>query len=520
MTYTGRYNPDAHANVCLLLEGTYPFIRGGVSTWVKQLIDGMPDITFSIVFLGADSEYSEPAYDLPDNVVHLEVHCLLGQEAVEEEKKPFWKRRRDKAKRHELNEKLHSYLRHSNGEVDPGLLRAFGKLLVGKDALTESELLTSKHAWNTIREKYSEAPEGLDFNHYFWTIRAMHSPIFAIAEIVKNMPTADMYHSVSTGYAGFMGALISEQLEKPYIISEHGIYTKEREIDLAQVNWIPEDRDPFKFGLNDNMNYLRQVWIRFFQSLGRMSYGSADRIFTLYEGNRLRQIKDGAPADKLTIIPNGVDVSRYKKLRREDGAAIPPVLALVGRVVPIKDIKCFIRAMRIISSKVPNAQGWIIGPQEEDTIYTEECKKLVESLELAGVVKFLGFQNPDDIFPKVGLSVLTSVSEGQPLVVLEGYAAGLPAVTTDVGSCAELVHGMGKNDMELGSAGAVVSIANPAEFATAAIDLLLNTDKWYAASQAAITRVETYYDQVDMIGRYQSVYLDAMSRDKSLKKAS
>ncbi|MBX2838483.1 MAG: GT4 family glycosyltransferase PelF [Gammaproteobacteria bacterium] len=521
MIFNARHNPNDSADVCLILEGTYPFVRGGVSTWVKQLIDGMPDLTFSIIFLGGvDGDYSEPAYDIPDNVLHIEVHLLLGTSEVEEEKKPFWKIRKSQAKKFELNDKLHRYLRVRKGEVDEGLTRAFAKLLTGKDSITEAELQTSKFAWNTIREKYSQAPAGLDFNHYFWTVRAIHSPLFKLADVAKNAPKADVYHSVSTGYAGFLGALLSQKSEKPYVVSEHGIYTKEREIDLAQVSWIPEQMDPFRVGLSEEMNYLRQVWIRFFQSLGRMTYASADRLFTLYEGNRQRQLEDGAPADKLTIIPNGVDVPRYRRLRRTSDAAVPPVLALIGRVVPIKDIKNFIRAMRIVSSKVPNAQGWIIGPQDEDPAYTQECKTLVESLDLGGVVKFLGFQNPDDIFPKIGLTVLTSVSEGQPLVVLEGYAAGIPTITTDVGSCRELVLGLGAEDEKLGPAGAVVPIANPAAFATSAIDLLLDRTLWQESSKSAIARVEKYYDQADMIGRYRSVYMGAFNGANSWKEAS
>ena len=48
MNQSPRYNPSQHANVCLLLEGTYPYIRGGVSTWVRQLIEGMPEARFSL----------------------------------------------------------------------------------------------------------------------------------------------------------------------------------------------------------------------------------------------------------------------------------------------------------------------------------------------------------------------------------------------------------------------------------------------------------------------------------------
>ncbi|WP_261887424.1 DUF3492 domain-containing protein [Vibrio aerogenes] len=40
------------ADVILVLEGTYPYVRGGVSSWVHQLIHGLPSVTFELVFLG------------------------------------------------------------------------------------------------------------------------------------------------------------------------------------------------------------------------------------------------------------------------------------------------------------------------------------------------------------------------------------------------------------------------------------------------------------------------------------
>jgi len=516
------YNQDVHADVCLLLEGTFPYVRGGVSTWVKQIIEGMPHLTFSIIFLGAnDGEYDEPAYDIPENVIHIEVHFLLESDIeAAPKKKPFWKIDDSKSEQFSKNDKLHSLLSTSEGAIDDDIAKSFASLLIGPGAITETELKHSKFAWNTIKTKYEEAPEGLDFNHFFWTIRAMHSPLFTLARIAENAPQAKVYHSVSTGYAGFLGSMLCAQTNKPFIISEHGIYTKERELDLAQVDWIPEELDPFKVGLNDNMNYLRCVWIRFFQSLGRMSYASANEIYTLYNGNRMRQIADGAPESKLTIVPNGVNVDRFKTVRRPPDAQVPPVLALIGRVVPIKDIKNFIRAMRIIRAKVPNVEGWLVGPQDEDPDYTKECKLLVESLDLGNCVKFLGFQSPDDIFPKIGLSVLTSVSEGQPLVMLEGYAAGIPAVATDVGSCSELVYGVSEEDKAIGASGAVVPIANPSEFAEAVITLLSDEGTWHAASDAAIERVETYYDEKDMVRRYADIYQSQLDLISPMAKVS
>ena len=316
---------------------------------------------------------------------------------------------------------------------------------------------------------------------------------------------------MSTGYAGFLGAMLQHRTRRPYLISEHGIYTKERELDLGQVGWIPESADPFGLGPGERMGHLRALWIRFFRSLGRLSYARADRIFTLHAGNRMRQIADGAPAERIEIVPNGVDVARFAAVRRAPDAPVPPVLALIGRVVPIKDIKTFVRTMRIVRARIPDAEGWLVGPQDEDPAYTDECRRLVTSLGLDGAVKFLGFRRPEEIFPLAGLSVLTSVSEGQPLVTLEGFAAGVPAVTTDVGSCAELVHGLTEADRALGAAGAVVPIADPAAFADAAVALLGDPVAWRAARDAGIRRVERHYDERDMVARYRDAWTGALA---------
>ncbi len=457
MSISPKYHPDSHANICLLLEGTYPYIRGGVSSWVKQLIEGMPELTFSIVFLGGKADdYDKPAYDIPDNVLHIETHFLLNDTETRPEKKKFWKRKSDKAALFQRSHQLHDELRATDSSLDQEVVRDFTALLSGNTPLSSSDLYHSEEAWETIRSKYIEAPEGLDFNHYFWTVRTMHGPLFTLAEIVKSAPSADVYHSVSTGYAGYLGAMLHSRTRKPFYVTEHGIYTKEREIDLAHVEWIPDELDPYRVGLDDSMSFLRQTWVRFFRSLGRMTYSSADHVYTLFEGNRLRQIEDGADSTRLTIIPNGVNVSELRTIRRPANAPVPPVLALIGRLVPIKDVKTFIRGMRIVCAKVPDAQGWLVGPEDEDPNYVAECRALVQSFGLEDSVKFLGFQNVKDILPQIGVTVLTSISEGQPLTTLEGFAAGIPAITTDVGGCAELIHGTPMEEKKIGSAGAVI----------------------------------------------------------------
>ncbi len=508
--------PEAHADVCLLLEGTFPYVRGGVSSWVHQLVANVPELTFSIVYLGAGGESArEPAYALPANVVHVQVHALLEPAAPVRPTRAAL-RRADRAglacphvrgDRFAANARLHAGF----GEDADAMAALATELLTGAARIAEHELHHGEPAWHALREAYAAAPADVDFNHWFWTVRSLHAPLYALARIVERAPRASVYHAVSTGYAGFLGAMLQHRTGRPLLLSEHGIYTKERELDLGQAGWIPQGDNPFGTAPRDQLGHLREMWIRFFRTLGRVSYARAARIYTLHEGNRRRQLADGAPGDRLEICPNGVDVPRFAAVRRAADAPVPPVLALIGRIVPIKDVKTFVRTMRIVRERLPDAEGWLVGPEDEDPGYTEECRRLVASLGLGDAVKFLGFRRPEEIFARAGLCVLTSVSEGQPLVVLEGFAAGIPAVTTDVGGCAELVHGGSAEDRALGSAGAVVPIADPAAFADAAIDLLSDPARWRAARDAAIARVESRHDERDMVARYRRAWTEAAS---------
>jgi glycosyltransferase involved in cell wall biosynthesis len=319
-----------------------------------------------------------------------------------------------------------------------------------------------------------------------------------------------MFHTVSTGYAGFLGALARYRHARPLLVSEHGIYTKERKIDLLQSQWIRDNRGAFERDIS-KISYFRELWVRFFEALGKLAYDAADDIVALYEANRQRQITDGAQAARTRNIPNGVDVDGLAPL--VDKRAVRPrnVVALIGRVVPIKDIKTFIRALFIASRTMPEIEGWIVGPEEEDPAYAQECRALAESLGLSKNVKFLGFQRIDEILPQVDVIALTSISEALPLVVLEGFAAGIPSITTDVGSCRQLIEGYGDEDRTLGAAGSVVPIANPAAFAQAVLDLLGDEPRWLAAQQAGLQRVRRFYTKAQMIDQYRVLYQRLMA---------
>ncbi|MDD2880083.1 MAG: GT4 family glycosyltransferase PelF [Rhodoferax sp.] len=497
-----RYPTSDSVDVLLLLEGTFPFVAGGVSSWVNQIIRGFPDIRFGAVFLGSRPEdYGDMRYVLPDNLVHLQVAYIYG----EHDTPPVAPVVAD-ADTMAMVESVHTQF-ETNLRA-PQCEHMFAQLMdeAGPDGkLSEEVFLYSKASWEYIKKSYRKHSTDPSFVDYFWTIRTIHAPFWRLREVALSCPKARVYHSVSTGYAGILGVLLKHRNQRPLMLSEHGIYVKERKIDLYQAQWLKDnrsvfDRDPSR------VSYFRQLWIRFFEHLGYVTYQAANDIIALFEANRQRQLQDGAPPERTGNIPNGVDVARFAALRLQRPPVVPKVLCLIGRVVPIKDIKTFIRAMVTVVKHLPEAQAWIAGPEEEAPDYAQECRDLAAQLGLTDAVKFLGFQKLTDLLPKVGLVVLSSISEGLPLVILEGYAAGVPTVATDVGSCRQLVFGLPGEDAAFGTSGQVVRIADPEALAQAALALLGDEAAWHSASVAGIKRVEAYYAQDVMFARYRALY--------------
>jgi glycosyltransferase involved in cell wall biosynthesis len=496
----------AQADIALLLEGTFPYVSGGVSSWVNQIVRAFPQIRFAIVFLGSRAaDYGEMKYALPDNVVHLETHFLHEPAAAGAEVRA----RRGDPEAFANAAALHDIFRSGGALQDGEVFAALARDIQPGGRIGEDDFLHSEQAWHTITEHYRRDCIDPSFVDYFWTVRIMHQPLWRLARIAHGLLPVRALHSVSTGYAGFLGALLHHGRGLPYVLTEHGIYTKERKIDLFQNEWIRDNRNVFQKDPAE-LSYFRQLWIRFFEWLGKIAYEAADPIIALYEANRQRQVADGARAARTRSIPNGVNLPRLAALRAGRPPAAPPVLCLIGRVVPIKDVKTFVRAMRSVVNQVPGAQGWIAGPEDEDPAYAAECRNLTESLGLQEAVKFLGFQKIDELMPRIGLVVLSSVSEALPLVILEGYAAGVPALATDVGSCRQLIEGLDEEDRALGPAGAVVRIADPQGLAEAAVSLLTDADRWCAAQAAGIARVERYYTDERMFASYREVYEHAL----------
>ncbi len=153
------------------------------------------------------------------------------------------------------------------------------------------------------------------------------------------------------------------------------------------------------------------------------------------------------PADKVRVIPNGVDTERFQPrpeiratLRKELG--IPPtapVCGIVAALRPEKNHLLFLRAAKLVKHELPAARFVIIGDGPE----REKLEMAARDAGLCDNVHFLGTRSDiPQLLAMLDLFALTSHNEANPVSILEAMSTGLPVVATRVGSVAESVkHG-------------------------------------------------------------------------------
>ena len=242
--------------------------------------------------------------------------------------------------------------------------------------------------------------------------------------ISGEVPKAQVYHAISTGYGGLLACLGGCMHHAPVLLTEHGIYTREREEEIIRAEWVVPS--------------FKNRWIRFFYMLSEEIYRRAYRVTSLFTNARRTQIEMGCAAEKCIVIPNGVQYERFYQIPlkpKDDWVDIGAVV----RLAPIKDVKTMIYAFFELSARQKKCAAAHYGGADDEE-YARECYALVEQLELKNLI-FTGRVNVVEYMQKLDFTILTSISEGQPLSVLESLAARRPCVTTEVGCCRELLEG-------------------------------------------------------------------------------
>lgn len=466
--------------ICMILEGCYPYVRGGLSSWMHNYIMAMPEHEFVLWIIGAESaQKGKYKYVLPANVVQINEVFLddaLNLPVVKNEKLHFTDR---EIKAH------HDIIACTSPDWD-ALFRIYNIRKINLHSYLMSEEFLDC-ILGLCRKEYPY----ISFAELFHTIRSMLLPMFYLMS--QEIPEADVYHSTATGYGGLLGAMAGRLKHKPFLITEHGIYSREREEELLRAAWVPP--------------YFKKMWIALFYMLARVGYDNAISVTALYARANRIQTDLGCDKSKLRVISNGIRVEQFKDIPIKRPDQWVDIGGIV-RIHPIKDIKTMIYSFFELKARVPNVRLHILGDTDDEE-YRSECVSLIEQLNVKDLA-LVGNVDVIKYMEQLDFTILTSISEAQPLSILESLAAGRPCIATDVGCCREIIEGTGID--RLGSAGICTLPMHPQAIASA-MEFLCTRDKArLQMGQIGKKRISSHFTHGEMIKNYLDNYTEVFRK--------
>jgi glycosyltransferase involved in cell wall biosynthesis len=256
-------------------------------------------------------------------------------------------------------------------------------------------------------------------------------------------------------------------------------------------------------------SYFSDLTTNIFIVLERFVAGFSDTIITLTESLR-RDLADKfkiAKKGRITVLPLGLDLSSFREMPRRAGmfrrkygiSPGTPLMAIVGRLVPIKNHSLFLQAALLVRKRYTNAVFVIIGDGE----LRAELEGQVNSLGLKDAVIFGGWlKELSPVYSDLDVLVMSSLNEGTPVSVIEALASGCPVVSTNVGGTADL--------LDHGKLGMLIPSGDAAALANAICDVIAKPPDMEAARDLMVER----YGIERLIADLDSLYRGLLVRKK------
>jgi len=236
--------------------------------------------------------------------------------------------------------------------------------------------------------------------------------------------------------------------------------------------------------------FLDSLWIRYFDGIVAVSGGIKDEM-----------IRYRVPQSRISVIDNGLDLKRFAApgeggIRRELGLSPEiRIISAVGALKPEKGYTYLLKAARKVLDSEPSVRFLIVGNGPLKKELEDEAK----GLSLLKNVIFLGFRSDvPEILAETDLFVLSSVTEGLPMVLLEAMSAGKPVVATRVGAVPRVV--------EDDKSGVLVGPADAAALGGAIAGLLKDPEKAGRLGATARSRAEKEFSSKVMGQKYLALY--------------
>jgi glycosyltransferase involved in cell wall biosynthesis len=413
---------SARPRILLTTEGTYPYVMGGVSSWCNLLVNSLDEFDWQVLPIVAPGK-RERLYTLPPQAREV------GKIEVWSEDIPRGTGLRRSGVLAELPATL---VRNLIGwEGDPAeVLDAW--IACRRHPADVRRAFRSGRGWNgflaaladVLAERIPEAgtPPALDlveaaqlYQTLYWVARTAAEPT----------PETDLLHVTAAGWSAIPAVVHKALHGTPMVLTEHGVYL--REAYLGQVR-------------SGDSPGARFVATRLARGLTRSAYAGADVVCPVTDANAYWEMGLGIGAERIVVLYNGL---------RQPGEPTPPprtrTVVSVGRIDPLKDIHTLLRVAAETVRLMPDAtfrHYGSVSPGEE--AYGRSCLALHERLGLGDRFEFMGrTTDPNGAVRDADVVLMTSISEGLPMAILEAMGQARPVVSTGVGGVPEVVRGCG-----------------------------------------------------------------------------
>ena len=416
--------PAARPRVLLTTEGTYPYAVGGVSSWCDLLVKNLDEFDWQVLPIVAPHG-RPPLFELPSHARQV------GRIEVWSETLPMGRHLRPSERRAgaELPAVLVRGLLGWNGDCDSVVA---GLVWCRTHPAGVRRVFRSRRGWDSflwglrrvLAERIAEAgrPPALDmveaaqlYQTLYWVARTAAEPT----------PPTDVLHVTAAGWSA-VPALVHKALHgTPMVLTEHGVFVREAYLAAVRSGDSPGSRF---------------TATRLARGLARAAYAGADVVSPVTDVNGVWEEGLGIDRAKIHVLYNGL---------RQPAPPTPApgrrVVVSVGRIDPLKDVHTMLRVAKETLRHVPGAQFLHYGPVTEgQEAYGRSCDALHEQLGLGDRFRFMGrTKDPDGVVGDADVVLMTSISEGLPMSILEAMGQGRPVVSTGVGGVPDVVRGCG-----------------------------------------------------------------------------
>jgi polysaccharide biosynthesis protein PelF len=516
----------AAVDVAIVAESTYPYLRGGVSAVMHDIVRSHPDVEFGVIHIGWDSSRElVPHYEVPGNVRWIAPLYLSIQEhredfmAMDPRSLGIGPRRRE-----ELALEVLAAIEAIFADDVAPFWTLYDRYINPRTCELPLWPLLATREWMRLIEQI--APSDVPLARTFWELRNLAAQTYAIASF--DYPQARVYHAHTSAYAALAGALAARQNGGRSVLNEHNLYVRDTINErIGRSMALPITRSDW---LTFDVTIEERMWMAWLTEMTTVAYDAADEVTYLYPEALAEAAALGAPMSRSRVVPNGIDLDYFETARERqiarDGLRRDQdhtwVLAYVARIVQIKGLLDLLEALAIVVQR-----GWncfelrVMGHAEETPEYLAKCKQRAAELGLEGHISLVGPQNLREAFAEVDLIVLPSHNEGQPLAILEAMTAGVPTVGTRVGGMEQLLQDpLEKDGREVGPCGIIVQPHIYEQMADAIMSVTSNQEMYGTFRTNAFERVRHAFQLPDAMRSYRQIYDEVIARDRRKARSS